>query len=119
MAINSYRDLKVWQESMDLTVSIYAIASQFPREELYGLVSQMRRSAVSIPSNIAEGHRRGSRKEYRYFLSIAFGSGAELETQIELVKRINWGKSLDFATIDASLNQVMRMLNVLIRKLAV
>ena len=118
MPIVSYRDLEVWQKAMDLVAAVYAVAGQFPREELYGLVAQMKRAAVSIPSNIAEGHRRASRRQYVYFLNIAFGSGAELETQIEVAKRTEWGRGLDFATIDGYLNEVMRMLNVLIRKLA-
>ncbi len=69
---------------------------KFPKEEVYGLTSQMRRCAVSIPSNIAEGRRRGSKKDYRHFLIIAYGSGAELETQIEIVKRLLFGKNINF-----------------------
>lgn len=117
MPVKSYRDLKVWQESMQLAAEIYAITSKFPREESYGLAFQMKKAAVSMPSNIAEGYRRSSRRDYRNFLFISFGSGAELETQIELVKKTSWGKALDFDTIDLSLGKVMRMLNVLIRKL--
>ena len=86
--INTYRDLIVWQKSMDLVVEIYKLTKNFPKSEIYGLTSQMKRCAVSIPSNIAEGRRRGSRKDYRHFLIIAYGSGAELETQIEIVKRL-------------------------------
>ena len=104
---------------MDIAESIYAITERFPRQELYGLSSQMRRAAISMPSNIAEGYRRNSRKDYRRFLIIAFGSGAELETQIELVKRLHWGRGLKFDTIESSLGSVMRMLNVLIGKLKV
>ena len=71
----------------------------------------MRRSAISIPSNIAEGRRRGSKKDFRQFLIVAYASGAELETQIEIAKRLSFGKNLDYAKIDSLLNEVMRMLN--------
>lgn len=109
--INSYKDLIVWQKSMDLVVVIYKLTEAFPRSEIYGLTSQIRRSAVSIPSNIAEGRRRGSRNDFRKFLVIAYGSGAELETQIEISKRLPFGKGMDFTKADALLNEIMRMLN--------
>jgi four helix bundle protein len=83
-SVKSYRDLKVWQKAMLLAREIYSVTSGFPREELYGLASQMRRACVSIPSNIAEGHARGALREYIRYVSIAFGSIAELETQITL-----------------------------------
>jgi len=113
----TYKELTVWQKSMDLVVAIYKLTEQFPNSETYGLVSQMRRSAVSIPSNIAEGRRRGSRKEYRQFLIIAYSSGAELETQVEIAKRLSFGKSLDYAKVDSFLDEVMRMLNKITREL--
>lgn len=96
---------------MDLVVRIYALTELFPRSEMYGLTAQMRRSAVSIPSNIAEGRRRGSRKEYRQFLIIAYGSGAELETQLEIVKRLQFSQNLNYVQVDGLLNETMRMLN--------
>ena len=111
--IHSYKDLIVWQKAMDLVVAVYETTSRFPHTELYGLVSQMRRSAISIPSNIAEGRRRSSRKDYRQFLIIAFGSGAELETQIEITKRLPFGKNLDYLKIDNLLTEVMKMLNTI------
>jgi len=77
--IHSYKDLIVWQRATGLAVLIYEITEMFPNNELYGLVSQMRRCAISIISNIAEGRRRGSRKDFHQFLTIAYGSGAELE----------------------------------------
>ena len=107
----SYKDLIVWQRSVDLVVAVYELTSQFPKSELYGLTSQMRRCAVSIPSNIAEGRRRGSKKDFRQFLIIAYGSGAELETQIEIIKKLPFGKNLDYSKIDKLLNETMRMLN--------
>lgn len=112
--IQSYRELIVWQKSMNLVNAIYALTDQFPRTEVYGLTSQMRRAAVSVPSNIAEGQRRGTRKDYRNFLLNAFGSGAELETQIEIAKQLPFGRRLDYSTVDKLLNEVMRMMNRMI-----
>ncbi|MBI5530882.1 MAG: four helix bundle protein [Candidatus Doudnabacteria bacterium] len=117
MQIKSYKDLIVWQKSMDLVVDIYKISEKFPKEELYGLTSQIRRCAVSIPSNIAEGNRRGSKKDFSHFLTVSFGSGSELETQIEIVKRLPFGSNLDFTKIDALLLEIMKMLNKLIASL--
>lgn len=115
--INSYRDLIVWQKSMDLVVAIYGLTDKYPGSEIYGLTSQMRRSAVSIPSNIAEGRRRGSRNDFRQFIIIAYGSGAELETQIEISKRLSFGKNIDFTQADDLLNEIMRMLNKMLASL--
>jgi four helix bundle protein len=109
--INTYKDLIVWQRSMDLVVALYDLTDKFPRTEIYGLTSQIRRSAVSIPPNIAEGRRHGSRRDYRHFLIMAYASGAELETQVEISKRLPWGKNLKYTQVDSGLNEVMRMLN--------
>lgn len=109
--IYSYKDLKVWQKAMELVVIVYGLTDQYPKSEIYGLISQTRRSAVSIPSNIAEGRRRGTRKDFRQFLIIAYGSGAELETQLEIAKRLPFGKNLDFNKTDSLLVEVMKMLN--------
>jgi len=115
--VNSYKDLIVWQKSMDLVVLVYELTEKFPKSEMYGLTSQSRRSAVSIPSNIAEGRRRTSRKDFCHFLTISFGSGAELETQIEIAKRLSFSKNLDFTKIDSLLSEVMKMLNSMISSL--
>ena len=88
--IRSYKDLIAYQKAYELCLEIYSITKQFPKEELYGLVSQMRRSAVSVPSNIAEGYRRKNRKEYMQFLRIALGSLAELETQVSLSRDLKF-----------------------------
>lgn len=112
--VASYRELIVWQRSMELVTAIYELTEHYPKSELYGLTSQTRRSAVSIPSNIAEGRRRGGRKDYCYFLRIAFASGAELETQVEIAKRLPLGNGLNFKRVDNLLNEVMRMLNKMI-----
>lgn len=85
---SQYKNLEVWKEAMDLVVGVYEVACQLPPEEKYGLADQMRRAAVSIPSNIAEGQRRATTKETLHFCSIALGSAAELETQLELAHRL-------------------------------
>jgi len=89
--VNSFRELIVWQKSMQMTVGVYRLTREFPRDELYGLTSQMRRSAVSVPSNIAEGHGRLSTGEYKQFIGIARGSNFELQTQLELSRRLEFG----------------------------
>ena len=114
--MQTFRDLVVWQKAVKLASCTYTITSQFPTEERFGLASQMQRAAVSIPSNIAEGKLRGSSKEFTHFLRIAFGSGGELETQIEIAKQLPKTKGLDFRPIEALLNEVMRMLNVMISR---
>ncbi len=88
--IQSYRDLKVWQRSMALAKELYRLTQAFPREELYGLTCQVRRAAVSVPSNIAEGHARKSTREYLNHISIALGSLAEMETQIVLAAELGY-----------------------------
>jgi four helix bundle protein len=90
MDIKSYRDLRVWQSGMDLVVMVYEMSEKFPSKEIYGLTSQVRRAAVSVPSNIAEGHTRESTKEYLHHLSIAQASLAEVETQMEIAFRSNY-----------------------------
>lgn len=111
MKVNSYKDLIVWQKSIQLVIAVYDLTRIFPKEEQYGLVSQMRRAAVSIPSNIAEGSRRMSKKEFRRFLLIAYGSGSELETQLEISKNLNLVDNSACVEIDNLLDEVMRMLN--------
>ncbi len=85
-----YRDLKVWQSAMQLAEEIYRLSAKFPKYETYGLASQIQRSAVSLPSNIAEGQGRNSKKEFHHFLGIALGSLFELETQLHLAQRLNY-----------------------------
>ncbi len=113
--IKTYKDLIVWQKSIELVIKIYELTALFPKEEIYGLTSQIRRAAISIPSNIAEGKMRGSEKDYRRFLLIAFGSGAELETQIEIAKKLPLIKNLNYNIVDLLLEEIMKILNVLIR----
>ncbi len=89
----SFRELLVWQRSMQMTVAIYRLTRDFPRDELYGLTSQLRRSAVSVPSNIAEGQGRLSTGEFRQFLGVARGSNFEVQTQLEIARALEIGKS--------------------------
>lgn len=113
----SHKDLIVWQKSTDLVISIYETTNQLPKEELYGLSQQMRRAAISIPSNIAEGQHRKSRKEFLQFLRIAYGSGAELETQVIIAERIY--SEVNFTNIKGLFNEVQRMVTGLIKKLEI
>ena len=115
--ISSYKDLSVWQKSVALTIQVYEITKRFPREELYGLTNQMRRAASSIPANIAEGSTRGYLKEYISFLSIAYGSGAELETFLIIARELQYIVQNEYEKVAEELNTIMRMLNGLIRKL--
>ena len=111
----SYKDLIVWQKSINLVKEIYLVTSKFPRNELYGLSSQMQRAAISIPSNIAEGQQRKNIKEYLQFLRIALGSLAELETQIIIAKDVY--PQIKYENADSLVVEVQKMLNVLIRRL--
>ncbi len=117
MPIQSYKELIVWQKSILLCEKLYAITEKFPRSEIYGLISQMRRASVSIPSNIAEGRNRGTRKDFVQFLRIALGSISELETQLEIAKRLPTTSNLSYAEIDILINEVSRMLVAMIKKL--
>ena len=92
-ALNTHKDLQVWKIAMDLVTEVYSVTNCFPKEELYGLTSQVRRAAISIPSNIAEGAARQSRKEFVQFLHVASGSVAELETHLLLAARLGFGST--------------------------
>ncbi len=116
--LNSYKELIVWQKSFTLSLLIFKVTSKFPKSELYGLVSQMRRCSVSIPSNIAEGYARGYKQEYIQFLRTAFASGAELETQLLLSRELGFIDSEEFTKINNLLSEVQKMLNTLISKLS-
>lgn len=111
MNLGDHRELIVWQKAMDLVVGVYRLTHSFPLTEQYGLTSQMRRAALSIPSNIAEGRRRNSEGDYQRFLSIAFGSGAELETQLDIAERLGFGDTRLLTEQKRSLDEVMRILN--------
>ena len=113
----SYKNLIVWQRSIQLSDAIYELIDQFPWEEEKNLSLQMRKSVVSISSNIAEGRCRGTKKDYLKFLRIAYASGAELETQIIISKRQRKTKHLDYKKADSLMEEVMKMLNAMIRNL--
>ncbi|GIW66536.1 MAG: four helix bundle protein [Candidatus Parcubacteria bacterium] len=111
----SFKDLIVWQKSKDLAVLVYKLTEKFPKSELFGLTNQMRRSAISISSNIAESYHRFHNKEKKQFLAIAFSSGAELESQLEIAK--NLFPKLDFSEVEILLDEVMKILNNFLRKI--
>jgi len=104
--ISTFKDLTLWQEAMELVIDVYKITKQFPKSEMYGLCGQMQRCAVSVPSNIAEGHQRNSTPQFLQFISIARGSLGELETQIILAFRLEY---LDKNTKEELLNRVARV----------
>ena len=112
-----YKDLTVWQKSMDLVTEVYRITKSLPKEEIYVLTNQLRRAAVSIPSNIAEGNGRASTGDYLRFLIIARGSNAEVETQLLLCVRLNYLTQEDIEPALSLLNEIGRMLNSMITKL--
>jgi four helix bundle protein len=117
MAIQSFRDLEAWKIGMDLAVAVYKLTTMFPREELYGLTSQLRRAVVSIPSNIAEGHQQGT-KSYAHFVTLALGSLAEMETQLELATRLRYVSAKDLELAVEFAGHSRRILHGLRRSLA-
>ncbi len=116
--VRSYRDLMVWQKSMDLAVRTYELTRRFPSEEKYGLVSQMRRAAASVPANIAEGQARRSAKEYLQMLGIARGSLAEIETFLALSERLGMTRSETSESLLEDCAEINRMMNGLMRALS-
>ncbi|MDD2656913.1 MAG: four helix bundle protein [Candidatus Magasanikbacteria bacterium RIFOXYC12_FULL_33_11] len=108
--MQTYKDLIVWKKSIDFVLEIYKLTNSFPNEEKFGLSSQMRRAAVSIPSNIAEGYARKSTKENAQFLNIAFGSATEVETQIIIAKKLNFINIESYKIADGLLNEILKML---------
>jgi four helix bundle protein len=117
-AIKSHRDLIAWQKAMNLTVEIYHVTKAFPREEMYGLISQMRRCSASIAANIAEGQGRRTSKEFQQFLMNARGSVCELDTHLELAKRVGYLSEAAHQELRGKNDEVGRILNGLIRSIA-
>lgn len=115
--MESYRDLIVWKKGVSLVTLVYKVTDKFPKSEMFGLTSQMRRASVSIPANIAEGYARKHRAEYIQFLRIAYGSGAELETYVAVLKDLGYVSDSTIVSLDESLAEIMRMLNKLISSL--
>ena len=114
----SFRDLKVWNLSMDLTVLVYALTTDFPKHEIYGLSSQMRRAAVSIASNLAEGSARASRRDFKQFVVIAHGSNCELQTQLMLASRLQYATQAKIIEAEELSHEIGRMLTGLSRFLS-
>jgi four helix bundle protein len=117
MAIQSYRDLAVWQKSMDLVVEVYRLSKLLPREEQFALASQLQRASVSIPANIAEGHGRLHRGDFYRHLSIARGSLMEVETHLQITVRLGYISETALSDVWTLLGDVGRLLNGLIRSL--
>jgi four helix bundle protein len=117
MKIKNYKDLNIWKRSIGIVEDIYKITKNFPNEEIYGLTSQLRRSAVSIPSNIAEGFARFSNKEYKQFLFISLGSCAELSTQIIITLRLGYFENKRANKLLNEIDEISKMTMSLIKKL--
>jgi four helix bundle protein len=115
--IKSFMDLKIWQKGIYLVEQVYAVSRNFPKEEMYGLKSQLRRSAVSIPSNIAEGFARLHNREYRNFLYISLGSCAELTTQIIIASRLKYVEKTKADALLNEIEEISKMTMSLIKKL--
>ncbi|HEY1040723.1 MAG TPA: four helix bundle protein [Bacteroidia bacterium] len=115
--MNQFKDLKVWQEAIDLGVEVYKLTRQFPPEEKYSLVSQINRSAVSISSNIAEGAGRNNPKEFRQFLGIALGSACELESQLVISQKLDFISLKNLNTHTTKLVHIQNMINKLIKSI--
>ncbi|OGI47061.1 MAG: four helix bundle protein [Candidatus Muproteobacteria bacterium RBG_16_65_34] len=115
--MRTHKDLEAWRASIELAEDIYGITRRFPKEELFGLVSQMRRAAVSVASNIAEGAARNGKKEFAQFLHIAMGSASELDTQIEISKRTQLHGQDDLQRVQDRVTRVKKLVYGLIRSL--
>lgn len=116
--MTDYKKLLVWQKAYAFGIKLYTVTKSFPKEEIYGITSQLRRASVSIPSNIAEGSRRSTQKDFRLFLHIAYGSGAELEVQILFAKDLGYISDTTCNQLLQDLGEIMKMLNSLIQKLS-
>lgn len=114
----SFRELKVWKKAVDLALLVYEITADFPRQEMYGLSSQMQRAAVSIASNIAEGSARGTRRDFRQFVKLAEGSNCELQTQLLIARRLRYASGEKCDVLDGLSDEVGKMLTALSKYLA-
>ncbi|HSY36349.1 MAG TPA: four helix bundle protein [Acidobacteriaceae bacterium] len=115
--VKTYRDIVVWQRAVQLSVAIYRLTATFPLEERYGLSSQLRRAGVSVPSNIAEGYGRGTRKEYKQFLAMARGSTLEVQTQLVIARELSFCEPDQMAKAESLSEEVSRMLDTLVGKM--
>lgn len=117
MIARTHKDLEVWKKSIDLVTLLYKVTGNFPKEEMYGLTSQIRRAGVAIPSNIAEGSARNHDNEFRQFLYIALGSAAELDTQLIIARKLNYANDIDFNQLTNELNTISKMIQGLIKSI--
>ena len=117
MPVKDYRELIVWQKAMDLVETIYRITGTFPREEIYGLTTQIRRAAISIPSNIAEGNGRNTTRDYVHFLGMAYGSVKEVETQAFIAERLRYIDSSLSGELVSRTGEIARLISGLINSL--
>lgn len=117
MKVSSYKNLVVWQKAAELSVTVYELTKYFPKEEMVGLTSQIRRAVMSIPANIAEGRSRGTRKQLLQFMKIAYSSSAKLESHLEIAKRLPKTNNFDYSKVDSLLKELMKMLTKMIYKL--
>lgn len=116
-AVKDYRELIAWQKAMDLVEAVYSTTASFPREEVYGLTSQLRRAAVSIPSNIAEGNSRDTTRDYLHFLNMAYGSVKEVETQVLIGQRLRYTDPNQIARLMTMTTEVARLISGLTNSL--
>jgi len=117
MTVKTHKDLDVWKRGIDFVSLLYKVTASFPKDEIYGLTSQMRRSGVSIPSNIAEGSARNHDAEFRQFLYVALGSSAELDTQLVIARKLEYLNEADYFQLSNELNEISRMLQGLIKSI--
>ena len=115
--VRSYQDLLAWQRAMDMAVAAYECTRRFPREEIYGLSSQLRRAAVSVPSNIAEGQGRLTTGEFRHFLGIARGSTCELQSQLQIARRLGFGSTEALDNAENLSHEIGKMIFTILKKL--
>lgn len=115
--MKSHRDLLVWQNAVNFVTDLYRVTKSFPKEEVYGLTSQLRRTAISIPSNIAEGAARKGKQEFRQFLYVALASGAEIETQLIIAKNLGYLDESNFEDLSEKLSSIQRMTQGLIKSI--
>ena len=115
--LESYREPIVWQRAIQLSVTLYRFTHEFPRDEAYGLIAQLRRAGVSIGSNIAEGYGRGSTGDYRHYLGVARGSNYEVQTQLVIAKELGFGNAEKWDKVDGLSTEVGKMLNAMLAKL--
>ena len=113
-----HKNLEAWKQAMDLTIEIYNVTKNFPNQEIYGITNQVRRAAISVPSNIAEGAARQTKKEFGNFLHVAQGSLSELDTQIEIASRLGYIDVKCRKTLDEKMEPIDKMITVLIRHLS-